>query len=109
MDKERALSIASQYVDVVRKSFKIKKAYLFGSYAKGNFHEESDIDIAFVVDNVDDILDAQIAMIKLRRGIDVGIEPHPFLEEDFEASNPLAYEVMKYGIEIGNIVTIDAH
>jgi predicted nucleotidyltransferase len=101
MGKEQALSIARQYVDYVSRAFFVKRAFLFGSYAKGNNHEESDIDIAFIIEGVDDILDAQIAMFKLRRNIDNRIEPHPFLEEDFEASNPVAFEVMKYGIEIG--------
>ncbi|NIJ51257.1 nucleotidyltransferase domain-containing protein [Dyadobacter arcticus] len=100
MDQNQALTVAQQYVDLLKQTFSVKKAFLFGSFAKGNFHEDSDIDIAIIVENVDDILEAQITMMKLRRRVDIMIEPHPFLEEDFEASNPVAFEVMKYGIEI---------
>jgi predicted nucleotidyltransferase len=49
---------------------------LFGSYAKGNAHKDSDIDIAIVVDNLnDDFLEKYNQLFKLRRGIDSRIEP----------------------------------
>ncbi|WP_031530777.1 nucleotidyltransferase domain-containing protein [Dyadobacter crusticola] len=101
MDKEAALMIAQEYVRLVGEFFPVSRAFLFGSFAKGRNHEDSDIDIALILDRSDDILDAQISMMKLRRSIDLRIEPHPFLREDFNVSNPVAFEVMQYGIEIG--------
>jgi predicted nucleotidyltransferase len=100
IDVEGALAIAREYVDSVGKVFSVKQAFLFGSYAKGNNHEDSDIDVALIIDEVEDLLEAQLAMFKLRRSIDTRLEPHPFHKEDFNASNPVAFEVMKYGIEI---------
>jgi hypothetical protein len=38
--------------------------------------------------------------MRLRREIDLRIEPHPILEEDFNIQNPLAYEIKRTGIEI---------
>ncbi|PIY02824.1 MAG: nucleotidyltransferase, partial [Bacteroidetes bacterium CG_4_10_14_3_um_filter_31_20] len=72
---------------------------LFGSYAKGTQHKDSDIDIAVVLLNVTDIIDLQIQLMFLRRNFSVDIEPHPINEEDFTISNPLAYEIMKTGFE----------
>ena len=54
MDKIDALKISHRYLNRVRKSdIEFTEAWLFGSYAKGNQHENSDIDIAIVLkDNV---------------------------------------------------------
>ena len=64
---------------------------------------DSDIDIALVLDRSEDIMETQIAMMKIRRSIDLRIEPHPFIDKDFQSSNPVAHEIMKYGIEIGKV------
>lgn len=38
--------------------------------------------------------------MKLRRSIDLRIEPHPIKEQDFNSSNPFAFEIKNTGIEI---------
>ena len=63
--------------------------------------EDSDIDLAFVIDDKSDIIDAQIDLMKLRRKIDLRIEPHPFNRMDFMQTNPLVAEILKDGIQIG--------
>ncbi|MBU2554185.1 MAG: nucleotidyltransferase domain-containing protein [Bacteroidetes bacterium] len=100
MDKGEALKIANLYVDSIDDRYTILQAYLFGSYAKGTNHEDSDIDIAVVVKNVSDIIDTQIEMMKLRRRIDLRIEPHPFIVSDFNQNDPLVNEILKYGIRL---------
>jgi uncharacterized protein len=42
----------------------------------------------------------QLELMRLRRKIDSRIEPHPFRERDFDISNPLVHEIVKYGQEI---------
>lgn len=103
MDKREALKIASDYIESISSKYNIKQAILFGSFAKGTNHDDSDIDIAIIVNNVVDIIDTQIDLMKLRRKIDLRIEPHPFMTEDFNQSNPVAYEILKYGIIIKNV------
>jgi predicted nucleotidyltransferase len=104
MDKGGAYEIAARYIDSISSKFHISQAFLFGSYAKGNYHDDSDIDIAVIVDNVADIIDAQIEMMKLRRKIDLRIEPHPIRKEDFDYNDPLSYEVLKHGMIIRSSV-----
>ena len=104
MDKRGAYEIAEKYIDSISSKYHITQAFLFGSYAKGTFHDDSDIDIAVIVDNVEDIIDAQIEMMKLRRKIDLRIEPHPIMKNDFDHNDPLSYEILKYGIIIRNFV-----
>lgn len=101
MDKEDAYRIGEKYIAFLinEKKFDIKKAYLFGSYVRENQHTGSDIDIALIMKDVDDIIDLQIQLMFLRRNFSVDIEPHPINEEDFTISNPLACEIMKTGIE----------
>jgi len=100
MDKGGAYEIAVRYIDAISSKYHISQAFLFGSYAKGNFHDDSDIDIAVIVDNVEDIIDTQIEMMKLRRKIDLRIEPHPIMINDFDYNDPLSNEILKYGIII---------
>ncbi|MFH2095819.1 MAG: nucleotidyltransferase domain-containing protein [Bacteroidota bacterium] len=100
MDKEDALNIAYRYANVVKEKYDFIKIILFGSYAKGSYNVDSDIDIAVVFKDYKNLLDIQLELMRLRRKIDSRIEPHPFREVDFEASNPIVNEILKYGQEI---------
>ena len=101
MDKVTTLTILTDFLKAIpRDKFNLSKAYLFGSYARNNQHEESDIDLAIVIKNLSDPYGAQVELMKLRRKFDLRIEPHPFNESDFSIQNPLVYEILKYGQEI---------
>jgi predicted nucleotidyltransferase len=103
MVTESAVNIAKKYLSSLPAELDIKRAYLFGSYVKGTQTEESDIDIAVVVGNMDDFFEIQMELFRRRRKIDLRIEPHPFDEEDFSENNPVAVEIMNSGIEILNV------
>jgi predicted nucleotidyltransferase len=100
MDKREALEVAQRYASAVKLNFKFIRIILFGSYAKGNFNEDSDIDIAIVFEDYNNLMDMQLELMRLRRKIDSRIEPHPFRESEFELSNPVVNEIIKYGQEI---------
>ena len=100
MDKREALEIAKKYVDSICLKYNVSRAIMFGSFAKGTFNGDSDIDVAIVIKDVDDIIDAQIDLMKMRRGSDFRIEPHPFMFADFNRTNPVVNEILKSGIEI---------
>ncbi|MCF6360872.1 MAG: nucleotidyltransferase domain-containing protein [Cyclobacteriaceae bacterium] len=102
MDKKEAIKIAKRYISSISKKYPIENAILFGSFAKGINHADSDIDIAIVFKTVDDIIDMQIELLCLRSDDDLLIEPHPFTVSDFEVANPVVAEIMKDGIEIIN-------
>ena len=94
------INIVTNYIQQIPNDLDIKKAYLFGSYAKGLNKEESDIDIAIVIGNMTDFFSTQMLLMRIRRKIDLRIEPHPIGESDFTNLNPFAYEIQKSGIEI---------
>lgn len=100
MDKADALNIAQRYAGAIKANYNCTKIFLFGSYAKGNFNEDSDIDIAVVFKDYNNLMDMQLELMRLRRKIDSRIEPHPFRESEFESSNPIVNEIVKYGEEI---------
>jgi uncharacterized protein len=97
LGKEEALNIAKKYLQKVNNHFTIRNALMFGSFAKGTSSDESDIDIALVLDNIPDVIETQIELMKLRRDIDLRIEPHPFRSEDFNINDPVVYEILNNG------------
>lgn len=101
MDKISIINIVSEYLKAIPKDrFDLSRAYLFGSYARDNQHEDSDIDLALVIRNLTDPFLAQVELMKLRRNFDLRIEPHPFDESDFSIQDPIVFEILKYGQEI---------
>ena len=100
MDNKKVLEIARKFASAIIANYDCKQIYLFGSYVKGTNNEDSDIDIAVIFDEFENILDMQLELMRLRRNIDSRIEPHPFRKEDFNLSNPIAYEILKHGRKI---------
>jgi len=104
MDKtEDIISIAKRYSELVKASnlpIQIDKVYLFGSFAKGTPHKESDIDIAFVVSNWQGgYFDTIVPIWRLCEKVDLRIEPHII-----DPNEDYAYflrEVQRTGIELG--------
>ena len=98
MDKGQAIELAKKYKAMVAERLPLKALYLYGSYSKGNYREDSDIDIAVVVESLsDNYFDDTPLLWKLRRRISNLIEP-VLLTEDLD--NPLYRDITKTGILI---------
>lgn len=96
MDKSQVLEKAMQYTALVNENMKPQKIILYGSYAKGNSKEDSDIDIAVVVDKIDEnFLDTEVLLYKLRRHVDDRIEP--ILIDSNEDKSGFLDEILKHG------------
>ena len=64
---------------------------IYGSYVKGTYTSDSDIDIAVVGDDfTGDLIEDTLMLMRIRRKIDNRIEPRPFKTCDFNLSNPFA-------------------
>lgn len=95
MDKEQALKLAKRYKEIVAEKLPLKAVYLYGSYSKGNYTENSDIDIAVVVDKLsDNFFDDTPLLWKLRRKISTLIEPVLLTDDE---SNPLYHDIIRTG------------
>ena len=98
MDKRTALKLTRQYVKLVKEKYDVRKAYLFGSFAGGDAHKDSLIDVAVVLGKKFDFHKTQLDLMRMTWDLETGIEPHPFHEKDFNKWDTLANEILKYGI-----------
>ncbi|MFP4025821.1 MAG: nucleotidyltransferase domain-containing protein [Thiohalospira sp.] len=99
MDKNEVIEKVKAYKALLKVHFNMNSVYLFGSYAKENYSEDSDIDVAVVVDQLDgDFFAVNPLLWKLRRQIDDRIEPI-IIEKKYDDANFLD-EVIRTGIEI---------
>lgn len=96
--------VKKEIIEKVKKfALKVTEKYdcvgiiLFGSYAKGTNHIDSDIDIAVILKDYDNLMNIQLELLRLRREIDNRIEPHPIKEKDFNENHSLVNEIKKYG------------
>ena len=95
------LNSIKKYIEEIKKYYKIDAIILFGSYAKGTNHENSDIDIAIVSSDIKDKFDDGANLISLTWGINTNIEPHPIKTEEFkENETPFIDEIIKTGIAL---------
>lgn len=93
----------NEYISLVAAQNKgLKKVILFGSYGSVRFGKDSDIDIALIMEKLEDEqrFDLQVQLMMLAMDIDLRIEPHPISEKDFSSDSPFAAEIRKTGIEI---------
>ncbi|MHB8278617.1 MAG: nucleotidyltransferase domain-containing protein [Candidatus Humimicrobiaceae bacterium] len=74
---------------LIKNDISLKELYLFGSYTGSNCGPDSDIDVAVVIDNYNnDIVEILSLLLRLRRNIDLRIEPHPFTKDEFKRDKP---------------------
>lgn len=94
------LKSVEEYIKEISKHFNIQEVYLFGSYAKGTNNEDSDIDIAIIINSDDNAFDLMVELMMLTQNIDLRIEPHPIKVKDFEEGNPFVKEIIDTGIKV---------
>jgi len=100
INKEIVSSI-NKFIEEIKKHYNIAAVILFGSYAKGTENEDSDIDIAIISDDFEDIYDSMADLMGLTWNIDARIEPHPIKKKDFdEVSDYFIKEVIETGIKV---------
>ena len=99
MDKKQARKLVEEYAKVVIANMIVKKIILYGSYARGDYRANSDIDVAVVMskENVtkDNIIKQMGQLVKLTRDISFDIEPILLIEE--EDKSGFLENIMKYG------------
>lgn len=78
----------------------LTSVFIFGSQVKGKKHPGSDIDVCLVSPSFSDRFKDRFNLMRLRRKIDVSIEPHPFHPSEFVNENPLVWEIKRTGKRI---------
>jgi len=96
MDKREVVEKVRKYSDLVRTHFPVRLVILYGSYARAAVRESSDIDVAVIVNKIDeDFLMSEVKLYRLRREVDERIEP-VLLEADNDRSGFLE-QILKDG------------
>ena len=99
MHKAEVIEILKRYKELLSKHMQFESLILFGSYTKGAPREDSDIDVAVVVNEMSgDYFETRPILWKISREVDDRIEPL-ILEKNHDASGFLE-EVLRSGIAI---------
>lgn len=99
LDKETVVNMAQRYAFEVEKLLKPQAIVLFGSYVKGTAHDNSDIDIAVILDGFSgDYLETSKQLYRIRRNISADIEP-VLLDSTSDESGFVA-EVLRTGVKL---------
>lgn len=87
--------------ELTKNNIIVEKAYLFGSYANGNYNELSDIDLALVSNSFQGnrIIDNDL-LREVTTRIDPNIYTAPFNPEDFVDDDYFVKEIINTGIRI---------
>jgi predicted nucleotidyltransferase len=94
-------SIIQRFISLVSQEYPVRNLYLFGSYAKGNAKDYSDIDIAIVSDKFEGIrFHDREKLAKYLINTSFDLEIHPFKTEDFTLDNPFVEEIIRTGKRI---------
>lgn len=91
MDKSKILLKLDDFLKAAIPLWPVKQVFLFGSWAWGHPHEESDIDVAIVVRDLDsDYLESLAKIYAIAGRVDMRIEPVLF-EDGRDSSGFLAH------------------
>jgi predicted nucleotidyltransferase len=103
MDKQEALRKVQQYIEIIKKYFKLKLVVFYGSYTREEQYDESDIDIAVFIDQRPDkdYYKNVVTLFRLRKQVDLRIEPNLFYWDE-SGYEPASFE--NYIIQNGIIM-----
>ncbi len=86
--------------DVRQLGVPVQRAYLFGSYARGEQHEWSDIDVALIADSFTGAVPLDARPFSHLMWDYHRIEPHTFPTAYFDDGDAFTEEIKRTGIEV---------
>ena len=101
MDKAKARKLVEQYAKAVIANMVVNKIILYGSYARGDYRKDSDIDVAVIVPRSSlskDILKDMAKLYKLTVGVSTDIEPVLIVDE--EDPSGFLDSISEYGVVV---------
>ncbi|MDR0384731.1 MAG: nucleotidyltransferase domain-containing protein [Prevotellaceae bacterium] len=100
-DKKDAVRISKNYIRKLKQNgIPVLDTWLFGSYAKGTYHKDSDIDLAIILPDDQISFDMDVRLMTLRRNEEIIIETHTYSREDFLTNTPIIEQIKQYGFHI---------
>ena len=100
---ENIINIVEDYLEDLSLEIQIDKVVLFGSYAKGNYGVDSDVDLAIFSDSfkdMDRIESIKYLLKKARKYKGIDLQPISFTKKDYEEKMGIVEDVLKTGVEV---------
>lgn len=95
--------IVKRFINLIIKKFNLKKIIVFGSFARGDYHKGSDLDLVIVGEFKDRFIERIGKIIELNDS-DLEIEAMVYTEEEFQKmikeKRPFIEQVLKEGIVV---------
>lgn len=100
--QQAALAEVGQFVaELQQLTIPLRQVILFGSFARNEQHEWSDIDVALIADSFTGFRAEDIQPFVRSLARHAAIEPHTFSPEQFTDWNPFVQEIKRTGIVVG--------
>lgn len=87
-------------INKVSSCVSVYKVYLYGSYYNGTNTKDSDLDIAFFLNDNESLLDAHRRIIKITSKYPIDIQPQIFCKCELEDNIGIVGEILENGGEI---------
>ena len=103
VDSEVRRTVNSFVRNLIKEEIKVEKVLLYGSYASGLFHENSDVDLAIISSDFGkNKFEEGKLLLRIAWRIDPRLNPIPVSTEAFEKDTwvPLINEIRQKGIEL---------
>jgi len=99
---QKVMDVAHAFVNSIGKEIPIQKAILFGSFAKGNSHPDSDVDLAIFSDYFEGKTRVESIAFLLNKAMsyDMDLEPVAFTNKEYEERLGIVAEIIDTGVEI---------
>lgn len=98
---EELLEALKSFAVKLKHSLPVREVYLYGSFARGDIHEGSDMDLLVIGDFTERLFDRIGKVLALT---DLPIEPLVYTVEEFEemkkSGNPFLSEVLKTAVRL---------
>jgi predicted nucleotidyltransferase len=102
--QQSSIIIAREFIAaIIASGFPLRKAFLFGSYARNEQRKDSDIDLALIADEFTGVgfFDLKhFVNIKISKQQYTPIEAHTFNTDYFSSGDPFIREIIKTGIPL---------
>jgi len=95
--------IVKRFINLIIKKFKIKKIIIFGSFARGDYHKGSDLDLIIVGEFKERFIDRIGKIIELNDS-DLEIDVMVYTEEEFQKMIKERRPFIEQALEEGIVV-----
>ncbi|WP_373894127.1 nucleotidyltransferase domain-containing protein [Virgibacillus sp. CBA3643] len=101
----KVVESVSQFVSEVSLEIPVKKAILFGSFAKGTYDEGSDIDLAIFSDYFESVsrVEGTTYLLIQAQSFEMDLEPIAFTWKEYDDRLGIVDEILETGIDVQEI------